>query len=359
MIASAGAQSPDVITRQQAALEDSIRRIEADYRSRQAPRREPVRPPAPQPERGRDRPPVTPARRYEEGVPAGNEASLVRPARRPLLVPEPHAPDAPRQASPRPELRHEPELDDYPDEDVQASPYNYYGDEYEDYDRDDDGSPVFRRIIAVLALVAILGVIGWLGYTLFTTVMGSLASWQASEPAPQTRTVDPAEQDTNADASYITVLSPEDTTALEIAGRGKAEIVSQSNMELIRLISLRPAGARDQQAPPILVRLQEGVLPRIAGDRVTVEILAKSGTTAPATFAVGCEFGGQDLCGRKRFKVGIQPEAIVFTINVGADLADAGEAFLTIATDIAPDAALTGEGEPIDVIYARLRLPTE
>ncbi len=356
MIASAGAQSPDVITRQQAALEDSIRRIEADYRSRQAPRREP----APQPERGRERPPVTPARRYEEGVPAGNEASLVRPARRPLLVPEPHAPDAPRQSSPRPELRHEPELDDYnDDEDVHAAPRDYYRDEYNDYDRDDDGSPVFRRIIAVLALVAILGVIGWLGYTLFTTVLGSLASWQASEPAPQTRTVDPAEQDTNADASYITVLSPEDTTALEIAGRGKAEIVSQSNTELIRLISLRPAGARDQQAPPILVRLQEGVLPRIAGDRVTVEILAKSGTTAPATFAVGCEFGGQDLCGRKRFKVGIQPEAIVFTINVGTELADAGEAFLTIATDIAPDAALTGEGEPVDVIYARLRLPTE
>ena len=89
------------------------------------------------------------------------------------------------------------------------------------------------------------------------------------------------------------------------------------------------------------------------------ESIAESGTSAPATFAVGCAFADKDLCGRKRFKVGIQPEAIIFTINVGAELANANPAYLMIGTDISPTASVTGEGEPIDVLYARLRIPEE
>lgn len=345
MIASAGVQPPDVINRQRAALEESIRRIEAGYGSRVAPRR-PASDPNPAPPRAR---PAAP-QNLATGVPPGAERIVVPPRE--------GGPELPRvqvSSPPHNPVRHEPAY-------VDSDGGEYYRDDDYQYEGDEPESTLFRRIIAILALVAILGVIGWLGFSLASSLLGSWQSSSSSTPAPSvetTREADPATQDEATDASYITILSPSDTTALETAGRGRAEIVSQSNLEMVRLVSLRPAGAREQPAPPILIRLQEGVLPRIAGNRVTVEILAKSGSTGPANFSVGCDIGGQDLCGRKRFRIGIQPEAIVFTINIGPDLARASSAYLAISTDISQDAELTGEGDPLDLLYARLRLPTE
>ncbi|MEC9342594.1 MAG: hypothetical protein VYD64_01990 [Pseudomonadota bacterium] len=365
MIGASGAQPPEVITRQQTALEASIRRIEAEYLAR-TPLRRPAEPrTAPAPRREAAAPPLhgPGVRGQGEGLRAGDEGVRGARQRPQSMFPELDTPDFADAYGDSPEMPDIPHAAQYDEPGIgRGRARRARGYEGHDYDADDSESTALRRIIAVLALIAILGVIGWLGYSLVTSVMGVLGSAQ-SEPPPavtEPRNADLAERDVIAeDSSYITILSPTDTTALEIAGRGKAEIVSQSNLEMIRLVSLRNAGGLDEPAPPILIELGEGVLPRIAGKRITVEILAKSGSTGPASFAVGCAFDGLDPCGRKRFRVGIQPEAIVFTIDVDPGLATAESATLMISTDITSTAPLTGEGDAIDIVYARLRLPAD
>jgi hypothetical protein len=79
----------------------------------------------------------------------------------------------------------------------------------------------------------------------------------------------------------------------------------------------------------------------------------------PATFAVGCDFNGADACGRKRFRVDQQPEDVVFTATFPDDAANGGKYFLAISTDVTSDSSVSSEGDPVDIISARLRFPKE
>ena len=215
---------------------------------------------------------------------------------------------------------------------------------------------MFARAGVIVAIVLLMALAAWLIY--FATER-FLAAKTAGPQADIAATSDPAHRESVESADYITILSPQDTSTLDTAGRGRAEIVSQSNIEMIRLVSLRPEDKRNDPAPPIVLTLSPGVLSQISGKRVTVEILAKSGSSGPVGFAVGCEFDNEDLCGRKRFRIGIQPEAIVFTVNTRKSLNENSKAFMTISTDITSSASLTGEGDPVDILYARLRVPKE
>lgn len=228
------------------------------------------------------------------------------------------------------------------------------------YDDDDDfaypaGDPppmrrrrtgLLRLAIVIIVLVA-LAVAGWF---LYGRAMSFFLTARDAPPAA----ADPVElADTNA--KYITILAPNDTGGLRTSGRGKAEIVSQGNVDMIRLESVRQPGARAQPSSPILIEIGEGALREIAGHRVTVEIQAKSGSDAKATFAVGCLFDDQDSCGRKRFLVGSQPEAILFKLDIPQSLSQGGKAFLTVNTDVTSNSSVTGGGDVIDIVYARLR----
>lgn len=166
-----------------------------------------------------------------------------------------------------------------------------------------------------------------------------------------------ADGDAAQEGEAIIVLSATDTGALVTSGRGTADLVTESNQQMIRLVSVRAEGAFANAAKPIGLTLEPGVLKRIAGKKVTVEIRAKSGLPSPATFAVGCEFDGVDVCGRKRFRVGIQVEAIVFSLITDPRIADSKNAMLTLSTDITSTAAQTGTGDPVDIISAQFRLP--
>ena len=118
----------------------------------------------------------------------------------------------------------------------------------------------------------------------------------------------------------------------------------------LKLADLLLTPAPDNMAGPVSVEIR--------GKQVTVDILAKSGTSGPATFTVGCELAGEESCGRKRFRVGIQPEPALFEIDVRPDLSDTDRAYLTINTDIVPATAEeTGKGDPVDIVYVRLRVP--
>ncbi|MEZ5799840.1 MAG: hypothetical protein R3D29_04320 [Nitratireductor sp.] len=194
--------------------------------------------------------------------------------------------------------------------------------------------------------------------TRFTTIFDKTdATTQAQNGNAQQS--DPAGGDEPTDGTYLVLLSASDTAALDTQGRGTAEIVTQSNTEMLRLTSLRASDNKEETAKPILLAVQPGVLSRIAGKNVTVEIRAKSGGTGPATFSVSCDFDGQELCGRKRFRVGLQPEVMIFKLAIPASASSTNDAHFSLSTDITGSAALTGQGDVIDIQYARLRLDNE
>ena len=95
---------------------------------------------------------------------------------------------------------------------------------------------------------------------------------------------------------------------------------------------------------------------QVEGRRVTVEILAKSGGTGPATFSIFCVFNNVEACGRKRFRIGLQPEAIVFALNVPQAESAGADGHFALNTDITGSASITGQGDVVDILYARLRL---
>ena len=336
MIASAPNQGQDAAQAHRNALEVSIRRIEAGY--------DPAPPPMPQT--------LPPRMRTRDADPA-----LAQPRDPGIRVPPVDDPAA----------RAEPVLVD--------DPYAGYSDENEyddriDYGADDDdrdnvsramlarrGSSARRNLGIAITLLAILG-FGWLGYTLYTTIFEKTdATTQAQNGNAQQS--DPAGRDEPTDGTYLVLLSASDTAALDTQGRGTAEIVTQSNTEMLRLTSLRASDNKEETAKPILLAVQPGVLSRIAGKNVTVEIRAKSGGTGPANFSVSCDFDGQELCGRKRFRVGLQPEVMIFKLAIPASASSTNDAHFSLNTDITGSAALTGQGDVIDIQYARLRLDNE
>ena len=107
---------------------------------------------------------------------------------------------------------------------------------------------------------------------------------------------------------------------------------------------------------PIQLKIKPGVLEQISGKKVTIEIYAKSGGAGPAAFAVECKLDGLGSCGRKRFRVGLQPEAAVFSVTMRPDEGSGADAHLAISTDITSSAEITGIGDAVDIIYVRLRV---
>ncbi len=211
-----------------------------------------------------------------------------------------------------------------------------------------------KKLFGFLAIGFILGFLLWLGYVLFGGFVEDYL-FRATQNDGRVTSLDPsAGQSENSD--YITILEASDPSALITAGRGTAEIVNERNANMLRIVSVRENGNHTTAANPIQLKIKPGVLEQISGKKVTVEIYAKSGGSGPAAFAVECQLGGLGSCGRKRFRVGLQPEAAVFSVTMRSDDGSGANAHLAISTDITSNAEITGEGDPVDIIYVRLRV---
>ena len=208
-----------------------------------------------------------------------------------------------------------------------------------------------KRVLWTIIVLLILGLLAWIGYIVFTNMLnGTLLG--ANDKGPK---LNPNSVSRQADSeNYITVINANDLSSLSTAGSGKAQIVNQLNSNMIRVNSVRDALNRVEPAAPMLIRLKPGVLKQISGKRVTVEIFAKSGGSDSAHFAVGCEFGNLTECGRKRFLAGSQPNASVFAFNMDEVTNINEDMFLTLSTDTTSEAAVTGKGDVLDIVYIRL-----
>lgn len=204
------------------------------------------------------------------------------------------------------------------------------------------------RLIVWLIVLVMMALVAWLSYMVATSFLED-GSGQAANNNKS------ANNEQAAAEGYITILEPSAPGTLNTSGSATAEIVTDTADPFIRIMSVRAEANREQSAKPILLELAPGVLSEIAGKRATVEILAKSGDTSPATFSVSCEFGDLGQCSRKRFRVGLQPEAIVFSIAISSEYQEGKKAYLAINTDVTSASAITGKGAQVDIIYARLR----
>jgi len=209
-----------------------------------------------------------------------------------------------------------------------------------------------KRLAWFIGTLVLLALLGWLAFYLYMGVVNGTLFGLNSKP----QTSEPGTENSVNDARrYITIVEPGDLSSLITAGRGDAELVNELNVDMVRVTSVRADDDRSKAARPILLRLQPGVLDQISGKNVTFEIFAKSGTGSPAQFTVKCQFGALGSCGRKRFRVGLQPEASIFAFDF-AKVSDLNQkAYIAISTDTTAEAEIIGKGDAVDIVYARLR----
>lgn len=244
-------------------------------------------------------------------------------------------------------------LGDVAQDDVRADTFDYDDAPREPVHVYKRKNPLLRRIWPIFIAIAVVLIILWILYAL-------LANMPDSDMSPNSGVVlgPVGETQVAEDGSvFITLLEPTDLSALVTAGRGSAELITQQNQQILRLQSVRQGALTASGAEPILLELEKGVLNQISGKSITVELYAKSGQNGPAQFAIECDFAGDSICGRKRFRVGTQPERIVFALDLSAGVKQGERAYVAINTDITNDADSSGNGDAIDVIYVRLRLP--
>lgn len=209
-------------------------------------------------------------------------------------------------------------------------------------------SPILRRLSGLLMILMVLGVIAWLAYA-FISNLSKPTNGAEQQKIQEQQRIDKL-------SIYLDVLTPSDHSALVTAGRGTVEVITELNTQYLRIQSIRKSPNSLTSAEPILLELQPGVLQKIAGKSVTVEIRTKSGNSEDGLFSVQCLVGGKSVCDRKRFPVGQQPENIIFALNLAKE-AIHGDAFLAINTDVKSTVNASGAGSSIDILYVRIRIP--
>ena len=205
------------------------------------------------------------------------------------------------------------------------------------------------RYLVWLMMLMVMAIVGWVAYSLSLEYL----------TAKPTKLNNPQIARNNGGTSggeFFTILDPTQPSALVTGGNGTAEILSAGSQPVVRITSVRQPGNLSQQADPIYLELAPGILKDIAGKKVTVEIFAKSGGNRAATFSVSCDFGTLGKCGRKRFRIGLQPEAVIFSIQISGDYVEGQKVRLALNTDVTSAAAQTGKGAKIDIIYARIKI---
>ncbi|MEL6435209.1 MAG: hypothetical protein AAFP99_00305 [Pseudomonadota bacterium] len=188
--------------------------------------------------------------------------------------------------------------------------------------------------IAGLALVGLLWVV-------FSGAFTSQADRDTSVPNPPpststdnfqprdpgTSTAPALRSEADAQSDWITVFTPNDLGALTLTGGASADAASDPFGDYVRMIT--PRGGQ------VGVDLPVGPLRDLAGQRVQIELTAKSDELRPTEMSVTCDLGGAVQCPRVRFNVGQASEAFIFRLDLreASRIDQAGR--LLVDTDIA------------------------
>lgn len=296
-----------------------------------------------------------------------------QPASAPSVAPPPPVPTVSHEV-PSPQVSHEPVVSNFQTEaSYEGAPEPVlnpvYGEAEGEIDRREEqdiaadlahGFRSRRRVIkfvGFVGLVAIIAMVVYVSYILILGLVGNNAgNLSQNREVNRVSALNPVDKNSANPGQYITLLEPNDPSSLITNGAGQADIVNDVDATVLRIVSVRSKTNKSQPAKPILLEIQPGIIAQIRGKKITVEILVKSGSSGPATFSVECLFGELGSCGRKRFRVGLQPEAVVFSIDMKNGEDNGEKAYLALRTDIASSANLSGRGDTLDILSARLRI---
>lgn len=197
------------------------------------------------------------------------------------------------------------------------------------------GRSVLPFVVGALVLV-LLGVLVLYTLGVFSSPAGP--AQDGAPPAAEESAAPPAsleEETAEAPAggglSWINVFSGGELDRLSTPDGGRVEAVSEEERAAVRLAA--PQGT----ASEVLLELGQGLVNRIAGSTVRIELTAGSPDDALREFSVRCVFGEASICDRQRFVTDMREEAFVFDVAVPAGAAGPGVLAIGPGLAAAPD----------------------
>ena len=200
-----------------------------------------------------------------------------------------------------------------------------------------DGRPRRKPWVLLLLwtiVLAGLATAGWWGWNFGRSTIEQIAI----PPAPS-EIVAPPPRVGEADANWVTVFDPAADIASVVADGGTSDVVDDPSGKFLRITA-------EQAGTGVTITVPPGVMQSVRGGTATFEVTVRA-AEASHSFAVMCDFGTEAGCGRRRFEAGTEPTPFLFD----ADMTEAAsEGTILFVPDV------EGQGRAIDVERIRVRV---
>ncbi|MCQ8783235.1 hypothetical protein [Mangrovibrevibacter kandeliae] len=163
--------------------------------------------------------------------------------------------------------------------------------------------PVVRRSLTRRIPVAVWMVVGLLAVVLAGGVIWSLVLGRPLLPTE-------AELAGTGQGDWIELFGGGDLQAVTTADGARAEAVTRRDVAALGIASAEDGGGE------VAIAIGPGLLPRLAGRRMSVEIEAGSPDGAERVFGVRCLVAGESVCGRQRFATAQANETFLFETDL-------------------------------------------
>ncbi len=178
----------------------------------------------------------------------------------------------------------------------------------------------------IIGVIAVAGIGAWLAFG------GSL-------PSPVEQNVGAPGQ-SSTDQEWITVFSPDNPTSVRAPAGTSAEVMTGEEDGFLRIT----AEAADAA---VSFDVGQGILERIAGNRATFSLAARSEEDQETQISISCDFGALGNCGRSRYVVGASRTEYLFEVEL-SDQQPSGGGTIAIRPDV------EGQGRALDVFSLRV-----
>ncbi|MCT7378588.1 hypothetical protein [Chelativorans salis] len=204
----------------------------------------------------------------------------------------------------------------------------------------------FAMLFVFATLIAAVGIGAW--WTLQSGILQPAEERGAGLPAPPLAEEEdfdpgngaprPAASAIQVGGDWITIFSPDDPTTIQTQGGASAEVMDEEE-DFLRITGASGAA--------VSFDVGQGVLERLAGQRVIFNITASAQEGQETQISVSCDFGALGGCGRSRYLVSPSPTEYLLETELSAGEPGAGG---TIS--IVPD--VEGEGRTLDIFSVRV-----
>ena len=177
-----------------------------------------------------------------------------------------------------------------------------------------------------------------------TAEKADLSSSQSAGASPAKR----LGKETEADESWISVFAPSDAATVDVSDGLTAELQGTGSDQRLRLIPSTKSGAKAGAT----FEVGRGILEKLRGKKVVFDIFAKADEGTAAEMSVSCDLAGMGTCQRTRFHLESQPGDNLLVMQL-ADNGPEASGTLTISPDI------EGASHPVEIYSIRVQVAPE